>query len=209
MLKNIFLLLFIYLGTWVTGSEYHIKTLNVKNYTELDTATFGGGCFWCIEAIFEQVNGVKQVVSGYAGGHTINPTYKQVCTGETGHAEVCQITFDKKIISYQELLLIFFSSHDPTTPGRQGADIGTQYRSVIFYHDTQQKNIAENFMNVFNEQKVFDNPLVTELKTYTTFYPAENYHQQYFDNNSSQPYCRIVIAPKLEKIKKELARYLK
>ncbi|HOY30390.1 MAG TPA: peptide-methionine (S)-S-oxide reductase MsrA [Bacteroidales bacterium] len=181
----------------------------MKNYTELDTATFGGGCFWCIEAIFEQVNGVKQVVSGYAGGHTINPTYKQVCTGETGHAEVCQITFDKKIISYQELLLIFFSSHDPTTPGRQGADIGTQYRSVIFYHDTQQKNIAENFMNVFNEQKVFDNPLVTELKTYTTFYPAENYHQQYFDNNSSQPYCRIVIAPKLEKIKKELARYLK
>lgn len=174
-----------------------------------DTATFGGGCFWCTEAIFEQMKGVKEVVSGYAGGTTKNPTYGEVCSGETGHAEVAQILFDPEIISFKELLLIFFSSHDPTTLNRQGADIGTQYRSVIFYHDAQQKKDAENMIKMLTEQKVYKNPIITEIAPYTIFYRAENYHQEYYQNNSSQPYCSVVINPKLTKIRKNFEKYLK
>ncbi|HNW90094.1 MAG TPA: peptide-methionine (S)-S-oxide reductase MsrA [Bacteroidales bacterium] len=174
-----------------------------------DTATFGGGCFWCIEAIYEQLKGVKEVVSGYAGGTTENPTYGQVCSGETGHAEVAQILFDPDIISYKELLLIFFSSHDPTTVNRQGADVGTQYRSVIFYHDAHQKNDAEDMIKMLAEQKVYKDPIVTEIASYTVFYPAEKYHQEYYKNNSSQPYCSVVINPKLAKFRKNFEKYLK
>ncbi|HNW69261.1 MAG TPA: peptide-methionine (S)-S-oxide reductase MsrA [Bacteroidales bacterium] len=174
-----------------------------------DTATFGGGCFWCIEAIFEQVKGVKEAVSGYAGGTVKGPTYDQVCSGNTGHAEVVRVVFDPEIISYKELLLIFFSSHDPTTLNRQGADAGTQYRSVIFYHHMQQKTTAEEMIKILTDQKVYENPIVTQLQPVTDFYPAEKYHQQYYENNASQPYCRIVINPKLEKFRKNFEKYLK
>jgi len=177
--------------------------------SKTDTAIFGGGCFWCIEAVFEQIKGVKKVVSGYAGGTTKNPTYGLVCSGETGHAEVCQILFDPEIISYEKLLLIFFSAHDPTTSDRQGPDTGTQYRSVLFYYNEEQKNAAEKIIKILTEQKVFKEPIVTQVVPYSVFYPAENYHQQYYQNNTSQPYCRIIINPKLEKIKEHFSEYLK
>jgi len=186
-----------------------VKKECMEHKTNLDTATFGGGCFWCIEAVFEQVAGVKQVVSGYAGGETKNPTYGQVCSGETGHAEVCQVVFDPEIISYKELLLIFFASHDPTTPDRQGPDFGSQYRSVIFYHDEQQEITAKNLIKILTEQKVYNDPIITEIAPFTVFYRAENYHQEYYKNNSSQPYCTVVITPKLTKIRKNFSRYLK
>jgi len=174
-----------------------------------DTATFGGGCFWCIEAIFEQVKGVKEAVSGYAGGTAKNPTYEQVCSGNTGHAEVVRVVFDPEVISYKELLLIFFSSHDPTTLNRQGADAGTQYRSVIFYHNSLQKTVAENMIKILTDQKVYENSIVTQVLPVPDFYPAEDYHQQYYDNNASQPYCRVVINPKLDKFRKNFKKYLK
>ena len=186
-------------------TKFNSMDTNVK----YDTATFGGGCFWCIEAIFEQVKGVKEAVSGYAGGTVKGPTYDQVCSGNTGHAEVVRVVFDPEIISYKELLLIFFSSHDPTTLNRQGADAGTQYRSVIFYHHMQQKTTAEEMIKILTDQKVYENPIVTQLQPVTDFYPAEKYHQQYYDNNASQPYCRVVINPKLEKLRKNFEKYLK
>ncbi len=185
------------------------KSNSMDTNVKYDTATFGGGCFWCIEAIFEQVKGVKEAVSGYAGGTVKGPTYDQVCSGNTGHAEVVRVVFDPEIISYKELLLIFFSSHDPTTLNRQGADAGTQYRSVIFYHHMQQKTTAEEMIKILTDQKVYENPIVTQLQPVTDFYPAEKYHQQYYENNASQPYCRIVINPKLEKFRKNFEKYLK
>lgn len=177
--------------------------------TNLDTATFGAGCFWCVEAIFEQVNGVIFVESGYMGGTVKNPTYQEVCSGLTGHAEVCQIIYDPSIISYDELLEIFWQTHDPTTLNRQGADVGTQYRSVIFYHSEFQKQRAEYFKTKLNEQKAFDNPVVTEISPASTFYKAEDYHQNYYNLNPNQGYCTFVIAPKLKKFKKAFANKLK
>jgi peptide-methionine (S)-S-oxide reductase len=165
----------------------------------LEKATFGAGCFWCVEAVFEQLDGVTSVVVGYAGGHTAHPTYEQVCTGKTGHAEATQITFDPNKISYKHLLEIFWDSHDPTTLNRQGADVGTQYRSVIFYHNEEQRKEAEQSRT--EAQKNFKETIVTEIKPLTEFYPAENYHQDYFRNNPNAPYCRLVIAPKLHKLK--------
>ena len=211
MLKNALIILFVYLLSFsaCSNAEISSKTTIMETNIKYDTATFGGGCFWCTEAIFEQIKGVEKVISGYAGGTTKNPTYGQVCSGETGHAEVTQILFDPEIVSYKELLLIFFSSHDPTTLNRQGADFGTQYRSVIFYHNALQKNTAENIIKILTEQKVYEDPIVTQIVPYTTFYPAENYHQQYYDNNSSQPYCTVVINPKLTKIRKNFSEYLK
>ncbi|WP_031459694.1 peptide-methionine (S)-S-oxide reductase MsrA [Chloroflexus sp. MS-G] len=171
----------------------------------LETATLAGGCFWCLEAVYDQVKGVKDVVSGYTGGHVANPTYERVCSGKTGHAEAVQITFDPEQISYRELLEIFFSIHDPTTLNRQGADVGTQYRSAIFYHSEEQRQIAEQLVRELTEQKVFRDPIVTEIVPATTFYPAEDYHQEYFVRNPYQPYCQFVVAPKVAKFQKLFA----
>lgn len=164
-----------------------------------EKATFGAGCFWCVEAVFERLEGVDSVVAGYAGGTVPNPTYERVCGGRTGHAEVAQITFDPAKISYERLLDVFWAAHDPTTMNRQGADVGTQYRSVIFTHDERQRVAAEKSKR--EAQKAFDNPIVTEIKPLVHFYEAENYHQDYYRNNADAPYCRFVIKPKLEKLK--------
>lgn len=172
-------------------------------------ATLGSGCFWCTQAIFQNVKGVTKVESGYSGGTVPNPSYEAVVTGKTGHAEVVQITYDPIIISFEELLEIFFKTHDPTTLNRQGADIGTQYRSVIFYHDDEQKEIAEKVKKVFDTLKIWDNPIVTEISQFKKFYVAEDYHQNYYDNNPNQPYCNFVITQKLEKFKKEFREKLK
>jgi peptide-methionine (S)-S-oxide reductase len=172
-------------------------------------ATLGGGCFWCTEAVFTELKGVEKVESGYAGGTVANPSYKLVCTGTTGHAEVIQVTFDPNVISFRDLLHIFFTVHDPTTPNRQGADVGTQYRSVIFYHDEEQKKVAEQVMKEVTEQKIWDAPLVTELVPATPFYKAEDYHQEYYANNPNQGYCRIVIAPKVAKFRQHYREKLK
>jgi peptide-methionine (S)-S-oxide reductase len=171
------------------------------NTNIIETATFGGGCFWCMEAVFERLPGVKSVASGFAGGHTTNPTYEQVCTGDTGHAEVTQIEFDPAKISYEKLLEVFWQAHDPTTLNRQGADEGNQYRSVILYHNEAQKLAAEK--SKASAQKNFKHPIVTDIVPFVKFYQAEGYHQEYYDNNSNAPYCRVVIAPKLEKLEKE------
>ncbi len=163
-------------------------------------ATLGGGCFWCIEAVFERVPGVKSVVSGYAGGHTENPTYKAVCAGDTGHAEVVQIQFDPRTITYEQVLDLFWQAHDPTTLNRQGPDVGTQYRSVIFYHDESQRVAAETSKAAAGKQ--FARPIVTEIQALPRFHRAEGYHQDYYRNNPNQPYCRMIIRPKLDKLKK-------
>lgn len=168
-----------------------------------ETATFANGCFWCTEAIFEELNGVISATSGYSGGSTENPTYKQVCTGETGHAECLQIVYDPQKISFDELLEVFWETHDPTTLNRQGADEGTQYRSAIFYHNEEQKEKAIKYKEALDKSGAFDKPIVTEITPFSKFYPAEDYHQQYFENNeNSNPYCRIVIRPKLDKFRK-------
>jgi peptide-methionine (S)-S-oxide reductase len=166
---------------------------------KFEKATFGGGCFWCVEAVFERVDGVTSAVSGYAGGTTVKPTYEQVCTGNTGHAEVVEITFDPKKVTYEELLNIFWSAHDPTTLNRQGADVGTQYRSVIYTHSEEQRLVAERSKR--EAQKDFEDPIVTEITSAGPFYKAEQYHQDYFDNNPNAAYCTFVIAPKLKKLK--------
>lgn len=177
---------------------------------ETDTATLANGCFWCTEAIFEQLEGVISATSGYTGGHVDNPTYKEVVTGETGHAECLQIVYDPAIISFDELLEVFWQTHDPTTLNRQGADVGTQYRSGIFYHNQKQKEKAEKYKTELNKSGAFDRPIVTEITPFTKFYPAEAYHQQYFENNeNSNPYCRIVIRPKLDKFMKVFKDKLK
>ncbi len=180
-----------------------------ETVAQTETATLGGGCFWCTEAIFKSLKGVETVESGYSGGHTKNPTYKEVCTGETGHAEVIQITFDPKIISFDEILEVFFETHDPTSLNRQGADSGTQYRSAIFYHSPEQKEKAEAYKAQLNKENVFNKPVVTEIKAFDKFYKAENYHQNYFANNRSQGYCQFVIVPKIEKFKKIFKNKLK
>lgn len=176
--------------------------------TKLETATVGGGCFWCIEAIFLDLKGVHQVVSGYAGGHVDNPTYRQVCNGTTGHAEIIQVEFDPAEISYEEVLDIFWRVHDPTTLNRQGADVGTQYRSIILYHDDRQKELAQRSKQAADKAGLYSNPIVTEIAPAGTIYPAEDYHQNYYANNSNQPYCRIVIDPKVRKFRKSFAHKL-
>jgi peptide-methionine (S)-S-oxide reductase len=175
----------------------------------LQVATLGGGCFWCIEAVYSELKGVVKAESGYAGGTVKNPTYEQVCSDETGHAEVVQITFDPSIISFRQILQIFFSVHDPTTMNRQGADVGEQYRSVIFYHDDSQKKIAEQVIEEINRDKIWGKDVVTQLVPFTAFYKAEDYHQEYFRNNPSQPYCQVIIAPKVAKFRKNYFDKLK
>ncbi|KAB2880609.1 peptide-methionine (S)-S-oxide reductase MsrA [bacterium] len=177
--------------------------------TKPDTATFGAGCFWCVEAVFQRLKGVTSVTSGYSGGKTENPTYKDICSGTTGHAEVCQIEFDSEQITYAELLQAFFSSHDPTTLNQQGADRGTQYRSAIFYHDDDQKTLAEKIKHELDTAGVFNDPIVTEIVPFSKFYKAEDYHQNYFNDNGNQPYCAVVIRPKLDKFRKVFKEKLK
>jgi peptide-methionine (S)-S-oxide reductase len=176
---------------------------------KLEKATFGAGCFWCVEAVFQNLKGVHKVESGYAGGKTPNPTYEQVCSGTTGHAEVAQISYDPAIISYEELLEVFWHTHDPTTLNRQGADAGTQYRSVIFYHDAEQKRIAEASKQKTETSGLWKDPIVTEISPLTEFYRAEEDHQNFYNNNSHQMYCAVVIAPKLKKLYKEFGRLVK
>ncbi|MBS1680143.1 MAG: peptide-methionine (S)-S-oxide reductase MsrA [Bacteroidetes bacterium] len=199
---------------WVTAVLISLLVMqgasqNDKNMNELKTATFGAGCFWCTEAVFLNVNGVTKVVSGYSGGKVKKPTYKEVCTGLTGHAEVTQITYDPKVVSFEDLLEIFWNTHDPTTLNRQGADEGTQYRSVIFYADEEQHKIAEQYKAQLEASHVYKSPVVTEISPLTNFYPAEDYHQNYYALNPNQGYCQYVIRPKVEKFKKHFANKLK
>ncbi|MCG6186673.1 peptide-methionine (S)-S-oxide reductase MsrA [Maribellus maritimus] len=168
----------------------------------IEKATLGGGCFWCTEAVYLQLNGVVEVKPGYSGGHVKNPSYKEVCTGRTGHAEVVQLTYNPEKVSFSEILEVFFMTHDPTTLNRQGNDVGTQYRSAIFYHNQQQKEIAEEIIQEFEKEKVYDSPIVTEVTPFEKFYIAEDYHINYFERNKNQPYCQFVVAPKVEKFQK-------
>ena len=190
-------------------SQNNRQSKKMDKQSGLEIATFGSGCFWCTEAIFLNVDGVQQVVSGYTGGKVKNPTYKEVCSGLTGHAEVTQLTFDPLKISYDQLLEIFWKTHDPTTLNQQGADIGTQYRSVIYYHSDEQKKKAEYYKTQLEEAGAFDKPIVTEISPATTFYKAEDYHQNYYNLNNNAPYCTYVIQPKLEKFKKAFKTVLK
>ena len=185
------------------------EPIKVKVKEGMEVATLAGGCFWCTEAVFLEVKGVEKVVSGYIGGNTINPTYKDICTGETGHAEAIQITFNPNEVAFEDLLEVFFGTHDPTTLNRQGADVGTQYRSAIFYHSEAQKTKAENYIQLLEKEKLYDKKIVTKVSSATFFYPAEDYHQNYYNQNSSQGYCQMVIAPKLEKLRKYYKSKLK
>ena len=177
--------------------------------TGLDTATFASGCFWCVEAVFQELKGVQSVVSGYTGGTVANPSYEEVCSGSTGHVEACQIAYDPKIISYPELLEVFWKTHDPTTLNRQGNDSGTQYRSAIFYHTEEQEKLAEHYKRELDSSGAFDAPIVTEIVPFTKFYKAENYHQNYFNEHGAQPYCVFIIKPKVEKFRKVFKDKLK
>jgi len=184
----------------------------VQSHRVLDgheVATLAGGCFWCLEAVFEQLMGVQKVVSGYSGGRVANPSYSQVCTGMTGHAEVVQVTFDPNVITFRELLEVFFTIHDPTTLNRQGADVGPQYRSAIFYHSLEQKAVAEQVIQEIDAVQIWDAPIVTEVAPFTAFYKAEEYHQEYFRRNPEQAYCRVVIAPKVAKFRAQYLAKLK
>jgi peptide-methionine (S)-S-oxide reductase len=176
---------------------------------DLKTATLAGGCFWCLEAVFDEVKGVESVESGYSGGQVADPSYRDVCTGRTGHAEVVKVTFDPAVVSYRDLLNVFFAIHDPTTLNRQGADTGTQYRSAIFYYDDEQKAVAEQLIKELNDQHIWDKPIVTEVSHFDKFYIAEDYHQEYYANNRFQPYCMAVVAPKVSKFRKHFLEMLK
>ena len=201
-------LIFIFAFSFLDNSTPKKEPVMIEG-NNIKVATFGSGCFWCTEAIFEQLNGVKTVVSGYSGGELENPTYKAVSTGETGHAEVTQITYDSAIINFTELLEVFWKTHDPTTLNRQGADVGTQYRSAIFYHSEEQKGLAEEYKAKLTEAKIFNNPIVTEITKFENFYSAEDYHQDYYVQNKQQQYCSLVITPKVEKFKEVFKSKLK
>jgi peptide-methionine (S)-S-oxide reductase len=177
--------------------------------SNMEVATLAGGCFWCLEAVFDELKGVESVESGYSGGHVQSPSYAQVCTGETGHAEVVQVTFDPQVLSYKDLLTVFFTIHDPTTLNRQGNDVGTQYRSAIFYHDEGQKQAAEEVISKINAARIWDDPLVTEVTPFGAFHIAEDYHQEYFKKNPFQGYCRAIIAPKVAKFRHAFSERLK
>jgi len=192
--------------SWINSNAS--ETMKEQN-RDLELATLGAGCFWCVEAVFERVKGVESVISGYSGGNIKNPSYREVTSGLTGHAEVAQVKFDPEIITFTEILEIFWKTHDPTTLNRQGADVGSQYRSAIFYHDANQKMIAETYKDKLNAVGAFRDPIVTEVVPFEVFYVAEDYHQEYYELNSNQPYCQYVIAPKLEKLEAVFADKLK
>ena len=212
-LASIFLLSATFITFVACGAQSQSeKSESIEPIAMNDTtavATLGAGCFWCVEAIFQELKGVDQVASGYSGGEIKNPSYKEVCTGRTGHAEVVQVTYNPQIISFQELLEVFFQTHDPTTMNKQGNDVGTQYRSAIFYHSDKQKEISEEVIKKLNDSGAFNNKIVTEVVPFETFYIAENYHQDYFNLNGEQPYCSYVIKPKMEKFKKAFSDKLK
>lgn len=203
------MLLFIACDSQVVKSQQPDKQSQKTNMSQTDTITLGAGCFWCVEAVLQQVNGVVSVKSGYSGGSIKNPTYKEICSGLTGHAEVCQVVYQPDVISLPELLKIFWYTHDPTQLNRQGNDIGTQYRSAIFYHNESQKQIAETLKAELDKSGAWDKPIVTEISAFTIFYTAEDYHQNYYNENSDQPYCSYVIKPKLEKFDKVFSEYKK
>jgi peptide-methionine (S)-S-oxide reductase len=198
----ILLLLFASCGSQAQNVPAGDEQVKIDKKATMEKATFGSGCFWCSEAIFQQLKGVIKVESGYTGGHVKNPSYREVCNGNTGHAEAVQITYDPSVVSYDELLEVFWQTHDPTTLNRQGADQGTQYRSVVFYHNEEQKRLAEAYKQKLNEEKIWPDPIVTEITPASAFYKAEDYHQDYYNLNSSQGYCQMVITPKLEKFRK-------
>jgi len=208
-MKKYILTLIIVTFSIITTFGQSIKPNKTKSMTTIETATMANGCFWCTEAIFQLLNGVESVTSGYTGGTLKNPTYNEIITGRTGHAEAIQIKFDTSKISFVEILEVFFSTHDPTTLNRQGYDVGTQYRSAIFYDSDTQKKVAEDFIKVLSEAKVFKNPIVTEVSKLDVFYKAENYHQNYYNNNKTQGYCVAVINPKLEKFLKQFKSKIK
>ena len=187
--------------TMKTDTKQNKEMENTSSST-MDTATFGAGCFWCVEAVFQRLNGVMSIKSGYSGGSVKNPSYKEVCAGTTGHAEVCQIVYDKTKVSFDELLEVFWKTHDPTTMNRQGNDFGTQYRSSIFYHNEEQKQLAEKYKKALNDSKAYPDPVITEIVPFKEFYEAEDYHQDYFNANGSEPYCKFVIQPKVDKFEK-------
>ena len=198
-MKKIFLVFA--LATFSLFAQNKVTDKKTKQ-SNFESITLAGGCYWCVEAIYENLNGVQSVVSGYAGGKLPNPTYEQVSTGKTGHAEVVQITYDKKVTNLDEIFNVFFTVHDPTTLNRQGADVGTQYRSAIFYKNEEQKKAAQSIINALTKGKIYDSPIVTTLEPLIQFYKAENYQQNYYANNKSQPYCKLVIQPKIEKFEK-------
>ena len=213
-LKGLSLVLGLVFGSCTAKEKPIVKEefkepVKIKVKEGMEVATFAGGCFWCTEAVFLEIKGVEKVVSGYIGGKTINPTYKDICTGETGHAEAIQITFNPNEVAYEDLLEVFFATHDPTTLNRQGADVGTQYRSEIFYHSEAQKTKAENYIQLLEKEKLYDKKIVTKVSSASVFYNAEEYHQNYYNQNSSQGYCQMVIAPKLEKLRKYYKSKLK
>ena len=195
---------------WAYGLQENLESISITFMSEsnLQKATVGGGCFWCLEAVYQQVRGVVHVESGYAGGQTLNPDYDSVCTGQTGHAEVVQIEFDADVLTYQKILEIFFAIHDPTTLNRQGNDIGSQYRSVIYAHDQEQRMIAQNIIEQLTQENIFDQPIVTELADLPTYYRAEDYHQNYFNNHPDQGYCAFVVSPKVSKFRKQFSELL-
>lgn len=203
------LIMFVGCQNHAQPSQENSNFTNMETNIATDTALFGTGCFWCTEAVFETIDGVISATSGYSGGTVANPSYQQVCTGNTGHAECIQIVFDPNKITYDELLEVFWESHDPTTLNRQGADVGTQYRSVIFFYNDMQKQTAENYKKKLNEENTFGKPVVTEISRAQQFYPAENYHQEYFKLNGHEPYCQFVIQPKVEKIRKIFSSRIK
>jgi len=186
-----------------------LNGISQNKKANLETITLGGGCYWCVEAVYENLDGVKSVVSGFSGGKVANPTYEEVCTGETGHAEVVQITYDKNVTDINEIFKVFFTVHNPTTLNRQGADVGTQYRSVIFYKNEEQKKAAQSIIADLNKAKVYNSPIVTKVEPFKVFYKAEDYHQNYYANNKNQPYCKMVIQPKIEKFEKVFKDKLK
>ncbi len=213
-LKGLSLVLGLVFGSCTAKEKPIVKEefkepVKIKVKEGMEVATFAGGCFWCTEAVFLEIKGVEKVVSGYIGGTTKNPTYKDICTGETGHAEAIQITFNPNEVAYEDLLEVFFATHDPTTLNRQGADVGTQYRSEIFYHSEAQKTKAENYIQLLEKEKLYDKKIVTKVSSASVFYNAEEYHQNYYNQNSSQGYCQMVIAPKLEKLRKYYKSKLK
>ncbi len=197
------------MGKNLRGSPGSSEVVPVPGRGTGEVATLAGGCFWCLEAVFDELKGVESVESGYTGGKVPNPTYAQVCDGDTGHAEAVRVTFDPSVISYHDLLTVFFAIHDPTTLNRQGNDVGTQYRSAIFYHDDEQKKIARQVIQEITDASIWDGPIVTEVTPFDKFYLAEDYHQEYFAHNSFQPYCRIVIAPKVSKFRKQFVDRLR
>lgn len=193
----------------MSDGQNQAKEAHPNGAATKEVVTLGGGCFWCLEAVYDELKGVEDVVSGYAGGTVVKPTYEQVCGGRTGHAEVVQLTFDPRVISFKDILDVFFTIHDPTTLNRQGNDVGPQYRSIILYHNDEQKRVAEETIAELNRQHLWNRPIVTQLEPLTTFYPAEQYHQEYYERNPYQPYCQVVVAPKVAKARQKFLARLK